>query len=69
MIDVRLWGISYKERFRALDAAEHFGGQYPDRIGARNGVIYAEPGRSTLYAYRTKGGQIVVRGYAQAEGE
>ena len=60
-IDIRLWGVKYEDLIRALRIGEHFAGQHPDKIGSRNCSVYTSEGKDALYAYRTPGGQIVVR--------
>lgn len=59
-IDVHLRKVPYLMRYQALDAAEHFAKQYPDRIGVRNGSGYrALNAADGIYVYRTKAGRIV----------
>ena len=57
-INVHVYGVEYKDRYRAIDCAEHFAKQYPDRVGVRNLCVYDQG----LAVYRTKSGRIVVRG-------
>ena len=60
-INVHLDGVPYTERFTALAIAEHFAMQYPDKVGQYNGCAYAPKDTTSFYAWRTKGGRIVVR--------
>lgn len=57
--DVRLRGDLLLSD-QALTVARRFAFEYPDRVGRRDGVIYAD-GPRKFYAYRTPTGQIVVR--------
>ena len=64
LVDVREFDMS-----RAAHLAIHFARQYPDRMGARNGVVFSNTDHSNpLYIYRTKT-QIVVRGEASSHVE
>lgn len=63
MADIRLWNVPEDHMSWGLQCAKHFGMQYPDRIGVRRGCGYTNKITSvSVYAYRTKSGQIVVRG-------
>jgi len=46
----------------AVNVAESFAKEFPDWVGVRNCCIYGVGVDSVVYAYRTKGGTIVVRG-------
>lgn len=61
LINVRLWNIPFGKRHQALDHAEHFAKQWPDRVGVSQIVAYSR-GDHWFSVYRTKSGQIVVRG-------
>jgi hypothetical protein len=50
--------------YTALDVARVFASDFPDRVGRRHGVVYSVGTGGCLgnvYAYRTRGGEIVVR--------
>jgi len=57
-INVHIYDVPYKDRYHAMDCAEHFAKQYPDRVGVRNLCVYEQ----TIAVYRTKTGRIVARG-------
>ena len=59
-INVHLKDIPYLMRYQALDAAENFAMQYPERVGVRNASVYrALNAVDSIYVYRTKAGRIV----------
>ena len=59
---VKLVNIPVDEWASAVFIAGRFSREYPNRMGIRDGVIYATPNPTdaTIYVYRTKT-QIVVR--------
>lgn len=68
MIDIRIWGVPQGHLHWGMKCAEHFGMQYPDRLGMRRGCAYRhEWSGASVYVYRTKGGQIVVRGEGEEQ--
>ena len=63
MIDIRLWGVPEGYEAVALSLARTFVRDFPDRApGISNYVGYFSPNQPKLCVYKTKRGQIVVRG-------
>jgi hypothetical protein len=64
MLNIHIYDIPNGYENTALICAGTFSGDYPDRIGVAQGVVY-KYGSQSFYSYRTKSGRIVVRGINQ----
>jgi hypothetical protein len=61
MANLRIYDLPDCLAERAVGFALKFKGDYPSRVGFRNGVVYSSAGFH-FYIYRTNSGIIVVRG-------
>ena len=63
MVNIHVYDVAFENMHWAMDCGAHFAMQYPDRIGVRSLCAYSKDEyRTTVSAYRTRSGRIVVRG-------
>lgn len=66
MANVHIYDVADDDMHWALDCGIDFAMQYPDRVGAYDLCAYSKDNyKTTVSAYRTKTGRIIVRGPPQ----
>jgi hypothetical protein len=69
MVNITFNNIAEGEIQTAILRVTHFAGQWPDRVGARNGCIYGTTGPTVMGVHRTPTGRLVITGIKPEEGK